>query len=321
MINGARRMSCTVGPAGAGLALSAFLSARFSYHTPEEWAALAGAGALLVNGEAAAPGRTLAAGDDVLYVPPYRPEPRVDREVKVLYEDACIMAVSKPGNLPAHPGGRYFRNTLWGVLKDDLDLAEPDIINRLDRETSGVTLVAKNRRAAAACRAQFEARSVVKFYTAFAEGDFEGPVRARGYIVPCSGSAIRKKRLFVPSASAGPEPGREADWADTALKPLRSAGGLTELDVRPYTGRLHQIRATLLALGRPLAGDKMYGLDEGIFLRFLADAMTSEDLARLRLGRQALHARELRFRHPEDGRPMRIEAPLPGDLAALRYGD
>lgn len=321
MINGARRMSCKAGPAEAGLKLAVFLAARFKYHTAGEWAGLAAAGALLVNGRAAGPELALSAGDEVSYEPPYRPEPRVDRAVKVLYEDADIMAVSKPGNLPAHPAGRYFRNTLWGVLKDDLDLAEPDIINRLDRETSGVTLVAKNRRAAAACRAQFEARSVVKFYTAFAEGDFKGPLRARGYIVPCAGSAIRKKRLFVPSEADAPEPGREADWADTYFKPLRRAGGLTELDVRPYTGRLHQIRATLLALERPLAGDKMYGLDEGIFLRFLDDAMTAEDAARMRLGRQALHARELRFRHPEDGRPMRIEAPLPDDLAALRPVD
>lgn len=315
-----RILRCEVAPAEDGLELAAFLAARFPYHGGEGWAALAEGGALLVNGSAAAPGLRLKAGDEVRYVPPPRPEPPVDDAVSVLYEDADIMLVNKPGNLPAHPAGRYFNNTLWRLLKDRLGVPEPGIINRLDRETSGVVLVARHPRAAAVCRRQFDARAVVKVYTVFAEGAFPGPLRARGYMSPAAGSAVRKKMLFSPSASAAPEPGREHRWADTEFVPLESRGGFTVLRAVPHTGRLHQIRATLLALGSPVVGDKVYGADEGIFLRFIGDALTAEDRARLRLPRQALHAAGLTFRHPADGREMTVTAPLPADMAALPGG-
>jgi 23S rRNA pseudouridine955/2504/2580 synthase/23S rRNA pseudouridine1911/1915/1917 synthase len=304
-------------PGDAGLGLAAFLALRFPYHTAREWAELARAGALLVNGAPASPEQPLAGGDEVRYAPPPRPEPPADDRVELLYEDADIMLVSKPGNLTVHPGGKYFRHTLWNVLRERFGAADPSIINRLDRETSGVTLVAKNAAASSACRRQFDSRLALKKYTVFAEGEFPGPLRARGYIVRHGGSPIRKKMRFEPSSAEAPEPGREAAWADTEFRPLRGGKGFTVLEAVPHTGRLHQIRATLLALGTPVAGDKMYGLDEGIFLRFLADAMTPEDRALMRLPRQALHAASLSFRHPADGREMSIEAPLPPDMAAL----
>lgn len=312
-----RILRCAVAPAEAGLGLAAFLSARFPYHDEAEWAALAAAGALLVNGGPAAPGLRLAGGDEVRFVPPSGQEPLVDEAVTVLYEDADILLVNKPGNLPAHPAGKYFNNTLWRLLKDRFGVAEPSIMNRLDRETSGVTLVARNSAAAQACRRQFSARGVGKKYTVFVEGGFSAPLRARGYLGPAAGSAVRKKMLFSPSQEPSPEPGQESRWADTEFRPLRSSGGFSVVEAVPHTGRLHQIRATLLALGFPVVGDKIYGVDEGLFLRFIADALTPEDKARLRLPRQALHASELSFRHPSDGRPMTVAAPLPADMLAL----
>lgn len=315
-----RILRCAALPADSGLELAAFLAARFPYHGREGWAALAAAGALLVNGAAAGAGLVLCAGDEVRYVPPPRPEPPVDLSVGVLYEDADIMLVNKPGNLPAHPAGRYFNNTLWRVLKDRLGVPEPSIINRLDRETSGVVLVARHGRAADICRRQFDARAVTKKYTVFAEGDFPGPLRARGYIAPAAGAAVRKKMAFTRSALAAPEPGAESRWADTEFLPVERRGGFTVLEALPHTGRLHQLRATLLALGFPVTGDKVYGADETVFLRFLEDGLTAGDRARLRLPRQALHAAELSFRHPADGRPMTVRAPLPADMACLLAG-
>lgn len=312
-----RILRCAARPADAGLELAAFLAARFPYHDQEGWGALAAAGALLVNGAQAGAALALRAGDEVRFVPPARPEPPVDEAVAVLYEDADILLVNKPGNLPAHPGGKYFNNTLWRILKDRLGVPEPGIVNRLDRETSGVVLVARHPRAAELCRRQFDARGVTKKYTVFVEGDFAAPRRARGCMGPAAGSAVRKKMLFTPSALAAPEPGRESRWADTEFTPVERSGGLTMLEAVPHTGRLHQIRATLLALGAPVVGDKIYGADETLFLRFLEDALTAEDRARLRLPRQALHAAELSFRHPADGRPMTVRAPLPADMASL----
>ncbi|OGR43829.1 MAG: hypothetical protein A2X35_08950 [Elusimicrobia bacterium GWA2_61_42] len=310
-------MRYTVRKEDAGGSLAAFLSARFPYHTPEEWTRLAAEGAVRLNDAPPEPGRVLAEGDLIQYFPAESAEPVSDLAVTVLYEDRDIILVNKTGDLPAHPAGRYFKNTLWMVLRERLNVPEPSIINRLDRETSGVTLVARNARAALACWRQFAARSVQKKYTVFTEGVFERAEIARGYIAPAAASAIRKKRQFEPSAALQPEPGREAQWAETLFTPVKSLKGFSVLEAIPHTGRTHQIRATLLALGRPVVGDKMYGLDENIFLRLVEDRMTPEDAVKMRLARQALHASELNFLHPADGRPMKVRAPLPADMQAL----
>lgn len=317
MIIGDRIMRYTILPEHAGRTVSDFLGKRFPYHTAEEWGRFAGAGAVSVNDRTAGADLVLNENDVVGYCASGVTEPRVDEDITILYEDRDIIVVNKTGNLPVHPAGKYFKNTLWAILQDRFDVAEPSIINRLDRETSGVTLVARNSRAAEMCRRQFNCRSVMKKYTALVEGALEGPVHARGYIVNCADSAIRKKRRFEPASGPTPEPGREAEWADTKFASLERHGGVSLLEAVPHTGRLHQIRATLSFLGCPVVGDKMYGLDEGIFLRFIKEQVTPQDAAAMRIGRQALHASELGFSHPSDGHPMVVNAPLPPDMRGL----
>jgi 23S rRNA-/tRNA-specific pseudouridylate synthase len=92
---------------------------------------------------------------------------------------------------------------------------------------------------------------------------------------------------------------------------------VSEVEAILHTGRLHQIRATLSSLGYPVVGDKLYGPDPMIFVRFCTEALTDEDRRRLRMPRQALHATELEFQHPSTGERMRFEAPLPSDMAAV----
>ena len=311
-----RRLRSRAAAGYAGLPLAAFLARRFPYHSEKEWSDLAAAGRVKLNGAEPAPGSAVAAGDLVEYFFPPRPEPRVDETVTVLYEDADLLAVDKPGNLPVHPAGRYFRNTLWTLLRERFGLAAPGIANRLDRETSGVVLVAKNPAAAACLRRQFDARTVKKTYLAVVEGEFPEAVSCRGYMRPCPGAAVRKKRLFAPAAEKSPAPGEEPNWAETDFTRVAAGGGLSAVKAEPRTGRLHQIRATLLALGFPIAGDKVYGRDENLFLKFVADALTPEDRAALRLGRQALHALSLEFEIPS-GRRLTVRAPLPADLLSL----
>jgi len=317
MSDASRIMRCTISRQNAGGSLISFLSARFPYHTAEEWTRLAEGGTVLLNDAPPDHGRLLMEGDVVRYYPAEKPEAYVDTAVTVLHEDEDIILVDKTGNLPAHPAGKYFKNTLWWILIKRLHVPNPGIINRLDRETSGVTLIAKNPRADRICRRQFSERSITKKYTVFTEGTFQGPAHARGYIVPGSTSIMRKKQMFEHSELAAPEPGRENQWAETGFTLLEKRGGISVLEAIPHTGRLHQIRATLSALGYPVVGDKIYGLDEGVFPRFLEDKMTAEDAARMRMKRQALHASELTFRHPTGGQPMTITAPLPPDMAAL----
>lgn len=318
MSNFDRVMRCTIRPEEAGGSLLAFLLKRFPFHTAEEWRGLVGAGVILINGGPAAPERALLEKDVLRYYPAELPERDVDTGVTVLYDDPEIIAVSKTGNLPVHPAGNYFKNTLWWLLKEKLGVAEPRMINRLDRETSGVVLVAKNPRAGKACGAQFTARSVLKKYTVFVEGAFGGPVHARGYMKAGPEFGVHKKQEFEPSDGETPAPGREAGWADTKFTLLERRGAISVVEAVPHTGRLHQLRATLLALGFPVVGDKVYGPDEGIFRRFLDDRLTPGDAVKLRLGRQALHASELTFSHPSTGERLTITAPLPPDLAGLR---
>jgi 23S rRNA pseudouridine955/2504/2580 synthase/23S rRNA pseudouridine1911/1915/1917 synthase len=300
--------------------LGEFLAARFPYRTRAAWDAEIVAGRVRVNGCAVVPGRTLVFRDCIETLVPEGPEPPVCQTVGVILDDPDFLVIDKPANLPVQPGGRYFRHTLWAWLKDSFGLAAPILINRLDRETSGLMLVARHERAARALRAQFAARTVEKRYLALVEGRFPDAAEAAGCLVEDPASPVRKKRLFrlcEPASMADEAMRAGSAWAETRFRRLSEHGPLSLVEARPLTGRLHQIRATLQALGFPVVGDKLYGFDPAAFLRFCADELTDDDRRRLRLSRQALHAAGLRFRHPRTRDWLDYAAPLPADLAEL----
>jgi RluA family pseudouridine synthase len=304
-------------PAGqAGEPLAEFLARRFPYHDREDWAARAVAGRIAVNGKPAGAEQLLAANDLVEYIAHDIPEPEVCLDCGILHEDADMLIVNKPANLPSHPGGRYFNHTLWAVLKQRFPGNELALVNRLDRETSGIVVVARNAKAAVALRKQFATGTVEKKYVAIVEGEFPDTIRAQGFLMADPNAAVAKKRLFVPAER--PPDGGDSDWAETGFRRLRIVGGLSEIEALPKTGRQHQIRATLQALGFPVVGDKLYGVDPTIFLRFCTDALTEDDRRKLRMDRQALHAAALTLRHPRYYKLMTFEAPVPEDMGRLR---
>jgi RluA family pseudouridine synthase len=315
-----RRIQSRIQPDAAGQCVLTFLTDRFPYHPAPEWAQRIAGNHVLLNGVAAASERVLAAGDLLEYTAYDTPEPAVNLDVRVVHEDADLLIVDKPPNLPCHPGGRYFNHTLWAVLKTTFGMTAPALVNRLDRETSGLVVVARNDRAARICREQFARRRVTKRYIALVEGCFPDTAEASGCMVPDPASCVRKQRLFKPAAMLTPEEQGEQShrqWAETAFRSLGHHEGISVVEAVPRTGRLHQIRATLHALGFPVVGDKLYGPDPALFIRFCTDRLSDEDRLRLRIKRQALHAASLEFRHPEDGRPVQFQAPLPEDLLAL----
>jgi 23S rRNA pseudouridine1911/1915/1917 synthase len=302
-----RHGACEVPENLAGIRLDAFLARQFPYRSRTQWVRLLRMGRVSLNGSGARPGQTLRGGDQIRYLPDPRPEPRVSRSYRILFEDASLLAVRKPAHLPVHPSGRYYRNTLLMMLleerKEHLDTATLRIVHRLDRETSGVILFGKGREAAAALAAQFEYRHVRKTYLAIVHGN---PARDHFLIDAPIGrdltSVVRKAMTVTP----------EGQPARTSVKVLRRGADHALVLARPHTGRLHQIRVHLRHAGHPVLGDKVYGLDPGLFLRFVGSRLTTDDRRRLLWRRQALHAWKLRFAHPRDGRVLEVRAPVGG---------
>ena len=251
---------------------------------------------------------------------PCAPEPDVDPSWSVLHDDPLFAVVSKSGNLPCHPSGRYRANTLDALLRA-AGWPEVHFTSRLDRETSGAVLVAKTAAAAARLDRDMAARRFDKRYLCLVEGGWDEPVGPDGWtdavgtIRPASDGVVFKYRVFEPA----PDPsawrvGDSSETAHTRFRVLRSGGGFTLLECKPVTGRTAQIRATLFALGHPVAGDKLYGPDRSIYARLCAGAMTDADRARLVFPRQALHAWRLCFPHPVTHEPVCVEAPPPDFL-------
>jgi len=326
-----------------------FLAHRFTYHSRVEWQARIAAGRMTVNGRGADAAQLLLAGDELAYDADDIPEPPMDDRIAIVHCDEDMVIVDKSGNLTCHPCGRYFNHTLWALLKTRHGIANPIFVNRIDRETSGLVVVARTPEAAKKLRAQFSGRTVEKRYLALVEGAFPASCSAAGWIVADYTGEVLKKRRFVLVAEGRARPPdpplsgnmaanpqfaaadgacsahalpAEAQWAMTEFRLRSTHGPVSLIEACPHTGRLHQIRVALQALGFSLVGDKMYGVDPGVFLRFCRDALTPEDFSRMRMKRQALHAAGLRFLHPGSGKSMAFDLPLPDDMQALlgEYG-
>jgi 23S rRNA pseudouridine1911/1915/1917 synthase len=227
-----------------------------------------------------------------------RPE---DIPLEILYEDEDLLAVNKPAGLVVHPAAGHAAHTLVnallhhcaGQLSGIGGVARPGIVHRLDKDTSGCLVVAKNDAVHLHLSGQFAARAVEKTYEAIVCGQWPG---AGGEIdVPISRHRLDRKRM-----AAGT--GRPARTTFRVLELLR---GATRLEVDLHTGRTHQIRVHFQHLGFPLVGDLVYGRRHNARLR---------ETTGCRAPRQMLHARRLALTHPRTGRRLVFEAPLPGDF-------
>jgi len=279
----------------AGRELLVFLSTRFTYHTAALWQELISEGRLCVNGIPAKNGMLLKDGMVLEYTPRPRPEPPVSSDIKVLHADNAFIVLDKPGDIPCHPAGCYFNNTVWAALKEGRVTGIPPMenvhfVSRLDRETSGLVLVARTANAARDGARLLARGDALKQYTVLVEGCFPPFMEAHGWLAQAEKSTVSKKRAFFVD-----KPSTKAETASTSFALLACSNGLSLLKATLGTGRTHQIRATLSSLGFPVVGDKIYGPDESIFLRFIGNSMTGRDRAVLRLPCQALHASFLAF--------------------------
>jgi len=261
-------------------------------------------GLVALNDRPARPSQRVAVGDILDARPPAPipsaavPEPL---PLQVIYEDEDVIVVDKPAGLVVHPGPSHPRGTLVNALLHHCgDLAgiggvlRPGIVHRLDRGTSGVLVAAKHDQAHLALAEQFRDHSVERVYLALARGE---PGEDSGRIERPIGRHRRdRKRMSVSTRAA-----RSARTAWTVRQRFRASGAVL-LEVRPETGRTHQIRVHLAATGLPVVGDTVYGRSRG---------------KALPIARPALHAALLGFDHPRSGERLRFEAPLPPDFAEL----
>ena len=258
------------------------------------------AGQVTVNGRPSKPSYRAQEGDAIVVrVPAELPEPVVPEDIPldVIYEDDALLVVNKPAGMVVHPALGHASGTLVNAVlaycpevADVGGLERAGIVHRLDKDTSGLILIARDEATRAALQRQFKRRQVAKIYLALVEGQIyprEGIIEA-----PVGRDKRQRKRMAVVRR------GREAR---TEYRAIEYFVDHTLLEVRPTTGRTHQVRVHLAWLGYPIVGDTVYGRRRQRLLR----------------NRHFLHAARLRFSHPTTGEEVQFKAPLPPKLAAV----
>jgi len=290
------RLALVVEPALAGLRLDQALARLLPRESRSRLARLVEDGAVLVDGERARPADRLRGGErlEVTLVP--RPEEAAFRpeaiELDVVYEDDDVLVVAKPAGLVVHPGSGNWAGTMLNALLHRVpalaSLPRAGIVHRLDKETSGLLVVAKNEEAMQDLVRQLQARTVKRTYLAIARG----AVPAEGTVdAPIGRHPTQRTRMAVVR-------GGKPAVTHYRVRERFAAHALVECELE--TGRTHQIRVHLASIGHPLEGDPVYG-----------------PRGARRLPRQALHAWKLAFVHPRTGRAVRCTAPPPPDFDAL----
>lgn len=313
-----------VSDAEAGWRLDLFLAAKFPlYSRVLLRKAIQAEDGVDVDGKHGKPSFRLKPGSVVSFrlVEPPRESPiPEDIPLDVLYEDDDLAVVNKPSNMVVHPSRGHWSGTLVsalayrfaGQLSSNRGPARPGIVHRLDRDTSGAIIVAKNDVAHAHLAALFEEKRIQKEYFAIALGG----INVDREVVDLPIGHHPKYRVKMAIALDDPE----AKPAKTFFEVVERFRGFSTVRCMPKTGRTHQIRLHLLSLGCPILCDKLYGGRSTLTREELAgqyDRSPKGDENRestILLARQALHARKITFEHPTTGKILEIEAPLPADM-------
>lgn len=308
----------------SGVRIDTFLSRHFRNYNRWRMGRIVREGLVSIDGAPVEDSRRVFVGERVrvqLVEPPDKLLPYDPRDVPILYEDPWLIVTDKPAGLIAHPTGHYQSGTLVNVLQRYLDervplrgVVRPGLVHRLDRQTSGLMVVALHHHSHAILAGGFEAGRVAKHYIALVEGVI---AKDAGVIEQPIGRT-RSGRGILMSARADAVDARPSL---TRYRVLERFPKHTLVEARPQTGRNHQIRVHFAHMGHPLVGDEFYMAHGAIRSERprsslsdspadSADESTWEELD----GRHALHAARLEFAHPITGLWMTFDAPLPADI-------
>ncbi|MCE9554208.1 MAG: RluA family pseudouridine synthase [Planctomycetes bacterium] len=306
-------INLTVSEAEVGWRLDAYLAHHFTDYSRVYLRRLIVGDAVTVDGLRKKVAYRLRLGEGVSIIPgdPPRESPRPENiPLDVLYEDDYLAAINKPPGMVVHPARGHWSGTLasalafrFGTLSGAGGPTRPGIVHRLDRDTSGVIIVAKNDQIHARLADQFQNRTLEKEYFAIVVG---APSCDRDEITkPIGVHPQHREKMAI---RADHSTSREAATFYEVVDRFR---GFTALKLTPRTGRTHQIRVHLASIGCPVLCDRLYGGRAEITRGELSGKPADTEIV---LARQALHARRLEIEHPTTGQRLVIEAPLPGDI-------
>ena len=292
------RLTLVVPADAAGERLDRFLAGVEAVGSRAAAERLLAAGAVTVAGERLPKSHRLEGGEEVVFDAPERAvatlEPDADVPLRIAYEDEHLLVVDKPAGVVVHPsaghaGGTLVHGLLAHAIAGGAEAERPGIVHRLDRDTSGLLVVARSDEVHRALQRALRRREITREYLALVR---DRPRSRRGRIE----AAIGRDRHDPTRHSLDSTTPREAVTEFETVELFRAH---TLLRVRLETGRTHQIRVHLAAIDLPVSGDPVYGVEGD-----------------LGLSRQFLHAARLAFTHPVSGEPLEVESPLPDDLAA-----
>jgi 23S rRNA pseudouridine1911/1915/1917 synthase len=296
-------VSSKVPVAFSGVSVAEYLASRFTYLPDTSWRQLVRDGRISCNGLLCDETRTVAQGDVIGCVLPDFEAPAVNFDYQVVYQDEWLLGISKPAGLRVHSGGRFVTANLMYHLRHlrQSPFPEANLVHRLDADTSGLVLVARNAAVLREMMQQFAAGVVDKRYLAVVVGC---PSPASGTISLPIGPV---KDARVPRFGVDQIAGKPAVTHYGTVREL--AGNFTLLELRPETGRTHQLRVHLAAIGHPIAGDALYTMNDDDYL----DRRRNPPPQAI-IKRQALHSHRLQFLHPVHQTTCTLTAPLATDI-------
>lgn len=296
----------------AGIRADVFMATQLKNTSRTRAKFIVGAAAYYVDGSRVKANDRLSAERLIaLWRPPWD-EVEMDVHIPILFEDPYLIVINKPAGLPVHPSARYYRNTVIKVLERSHPSEHLVLAHRLDRDTSGVLVLARTFEADRRIKRQFSNKTgVEKSYQALTWGAAKTDrFRVELPLERDPDSALRcSMRVALPGC------GLQAATVVTVLARYRRGlrrYSLVQCDLE--TGRQHQIRVHLSSVGLPIVGDKIYGPSEQLHARAADNELTTEDIENLELPRHALHAWRIRFAHPITGKRLDLVAPMPADM-------